>query len=67
MVHAKTHVSKGQDLLPFQYDKMYIVHLGTTKLVTSHKSSLSIAQGTVEVYRYQIQLFDGYRTFETMN
>lgn len=40
---------------------------GTTNLVPLHKHSVSIAQNTMEVFRNEIQFYNGYRTLETKN
>lgn len=65
MVRAKPQVSKRQNIKPFQYNEMHDVYLGTTNPVPSQKQSVSIAENTVKVPRYGIQVHNVYRTFET--
>lgn len=67
MVRSKTQAPKCQEFWPSQYNIKHDVYLGTTKLIPPHRHSVSIAQNREEVLRYEMQSYDGYKTFETKN
>lgn len=65
MIRAKTEVSKYQDFWSFKYDKEHNMYLGTTKLDPTRKHNVCIAQNIMEVLRYEIEFYNGSRTFDT--